>query len=488
MNKSLSRLLLGGALILAAPLLAWGFVFILNDNTNLPYLLDSGATPIVIKLGNTKTLSDGTNYNTSAQAAANTWNAQIGAIQLSAQLQAAGTATQNNRVNELVFDSTVFGKDFEANTLAVTTVWTAGNTRTEGDIVFNSAHTWDSYRGNARAGSVDIQRVALHELGHLLGLDHPDEAGQTPSPAPIMNSRIGNRDTLAADDITGAQKLYGPPGVPTNDAFASASTLNPISGTPLTVTGYNTNATKELGEPRHAGEGGGRSIWWKWLAPSAGTVAVDTRNSYFDTLLGVYTGNTVATLTWVASNDDIDFENPIPTDRVQASSVTFTATAGTTYYFAVDGFDGECAGVTLTLNFTSTGPSVPVITTQPSSQTITVGQNVTFNVEATSSTPITYQWLFNNAPLTGATSNSLTVSNAQSTQAGAYTVTLTNSAGSVTSTAANLTVNAAPIVTPPPPAPAPAPSGGGGGGGAPSLWFLAALGALGLARRRGLRR
>lgn len=467
------------AVLLAAPA-ARAFTFILNKNTGLPYILPAGTTSLTIKLGTTPTLSDGSNYNTSAQAAANTWNAQIGSMQLSAQLVAAGPATDHNRINELTFDSTVFGKEFEGNTIAVTTTWVLGNERTEGDIIFNNKRTWDSYRGNTRTGVIDIQRVALHELGHLLGLDHPDEAGQTFTPTPIMNSNITSRDTLTTDDISGAQSLYGPPGVPANDNFVNAIAINLGSAATVSVNGYNTNATKEVGEPRHATYAGGRSVWWKWFAPANGTVTLDTRKSYFDTLLGVYTGTTVATLTTIASSDDID------PGVVQASSLTFTAVGGTTYYFAVDGFDADNAGITLNLGFTATGPSVlPTFSTQPANVTVTAGQTATFSAVAVSplsSAQPTYQWSFNGTAIVGATGSTLSVANAQAANAGNYAVVASIGGGSTTSNTVTLTVNPAPA---PAPAPTPAPSsggGGGGGGGAPSLWFLALLSALGWTR------
>jgi hypothetical protein len=77
-------------------------------------------------------------------------------------------------------------------------------------MLFNNTKTWSSYSGplqfNANGTSFnDLNRVALHELGHAAGLDHPDEAGQSVSA--IMNSRIGNTYTLQADDIAGAHAI-----------------------------------------------------------------------------------------------------------------------------------------------------------------------------------------------------------------------------------------------------------------------------------------
>ena len=40
------------------------------------------------------------------------------------------------------------------------------------------------------------------------------------------------------------------------------------------VTGSNSNATKQVGEPNHAGNAGGKSVWWRWTAPAAGTLCL----------------------------------------------------------------------------------------------------------------------------------------------------------------------------------------------------------------------
>jgi hypothetical protein len=105
----------------------------------------------------------------------------------------------------------------------------------------------------------------------------------------------------------------------------------------------NRFATEQAGEPEHAGESGGSSVWFKWTAPRTGPVSVDTCEGDFDSLLAVYTGATLAGLTPVASNDDG------PGNCAPGSSLSFEAVANTTYRIAVDGKGG--AQGTLELHF-----------------------------------------------------------------------------------------------------------------------------------------
>ena len=87
--------------------------------------------------------------------------------------------------------------------------------------------------------------------------------------------------------------------------------------------------------------------------------------------------------------------------------------------------------------------AAPVILTQPANQTIMVGQDSTFTVSASGSAPLAYQWYYNtNTPLPAGTNSSLLVANAQTNDAGAYLVIVSNSLGSATSTVATLTVSA----------------------------------------------
>lgn len=117
---------------------------------------------------------------------------------------------------------------------------------------------------------------------------------------------------------------------PVNDNFANRIILN---GDSANTTGTNVGATGEPGEPNHAGVSTPiESVWWTWTAPESGEVTIDTIGSNYDTSLAVYTGSAVNSLSTLAGNDD---------SISLISQVTFTATAGTTYQIAVDGFSGS---------------------------------------------------------------------------------------------------------------------------------------------------
>ena len=121
-----------------------------------------------------------------------------------------------------------------------------------------------------------------------------------------------------------------------NDNFENASELSAVS------LANNSDATAQAGEPGYYySSSASKSLWWKWTAKKSGTVNVSTVGSSFDTLLSVYTGNTVSALSLVGDNDDSGGDG--------ASWLQFSAVAGTTYRIAVDGASGASGFVRLEL-------------------------------------------------------------------------------------------------------------------------------------------
>ncbi|CAN5591328.1 hypothetical protein BH18VER1_BH18VER1_05970 [soil metagenome] len=198
-----------------------------------------------LSLGANQTLIDGSgSFNASAEDALALWNTQLNRFQFAVVRNSAVTPRDGDRKNSVFFSSKVFGESFGASTLAVTLRTYIERKIVEDDVVFNSAKSFNSYRGPLKTASGggtlhDFHRVVLHEFGHVLGLDHPDQANQ--NVVAIMNSRESDVDSLQRDDINGAQYLYGgaPPPVTPTPAPAAADNLINISTRGVVGTGQN---------------------------------------------------------------------------------------------------------------------------------------------------------------------------------------------------------------------------------------------------------
>jgi hypothetical protein len=155
-----------------------------------------------------------------------------------------------------------------------------------------------------------------------------------------------------------------------NDNFANRIAL---SGTSVSTTGSNVGATSETGEQRIMRNAGGKTVWWTWTAPIAGTVTIDTIGSNFNTVLGVYTGSSVTSLSQVATDND--------SGGNLTSKVTFTAVAGRTYQIAVDGYSGATGSIALHINLVPLPPQAPT-GILASDGTFSDGVHVSWNASA----------------------------------------------------------------------------------------------------------
>ena len=154
---------------------------------------------------------------------------------------------------------------------------------------------------------------------------------------------------------------------PANDNFSSPTILTNSYGwlPELTI-----GATTEPGEPAHADTTSGASVWFQWTAPFTGTMEFDTDGSGYNTVLAVYTGNSLTGLEPVAANisaDNFVFNTLLNNNYlffnnnnifffyvpVLNSQVVFPVTAGTTYQIAVA--DANAIGGLLYLNWNPSG-------------------------------------------------------------------------------------------------------------------------------------
>lgn len=166
-----------------------------------------------------RTLQDGnTSWDNAVLPVADMWNQSFQRVRISNVVNPQAPISNSDRVNSVVFSNSIFGQSFGANTLAVTYYSSSGSNMIESDTLFNRAAVFDSYRGPLQfiphgVAIADIRRVFLHELGHTLGLGHPDQGGQRLTA--VMNSIVSNQEDLSSDDVAGGQYLYGVPVAPT---------------------------------------------------------------------------------------------------------------------------------------------------------------------------------------------------------------------------------------------------------------------------------
>jgi len=189
---------------------SFGYVREFDHGTPLAWVKDRTVV-MQLSLGSgTRTLRDGfTSFNDSAIDALQTWNPYLAHLRFSWVKNSPVTPAAGDDEMSVIFDNKVFGDNFGTGVLAVTLLAYRNGNFEETDTVFNSAISWDSYRGNLTPPVFDFHRVAIHEFGHTLGLDHPDQAQPKQNVIAIMNSTVSNLDTLAQDDINGVTSIYG---------------------------------------------------------------------------------------------------------------------------------------------------------------------------------------------------------------------------------------------------------------------------------------
>ena len=193
--------------------------------------------PVELQLGDAAGLVDGSaDWDMCARQSLAAWNAalQTTAMRFTAVRGMSRPPAAFDGINSIVFAADVFGTPFGPSLVSATQTFAMvrdGVDETiEADVLVNQAQPFNCYRGAMQPGPVvyDLQRTVTHALGHVIGLGHPDAAGQTV--AALMNAELDAVDVLQANDIEGALTLAGGalvgiPFPPRNEAFTFYESL-----------------------------------------------------------------------------------------------------------------------------------------------------------------------------------------------------------------------------------------------------------------------
>lgn len=234
MKAAMNRLhrALGMAALLLLPALAAGYAYTAPtpDGQGIQQNQTSGPPIIWYVPQQSFVFNFEADFNTQAISAMNEWNAVGTPMQWHLGTAAATPCNSSDNFNSAGWSNTTCDNKAFGDAVAVTkrSYEKIGGTwyLTDADIVFDHSLAWQpQFSGPLRNNEQDFHRVILHELGHALGLDHPDDAGQAVTA--IMNSKTGEIDSLQQDDKLGINKLY--PGSLTG-AGNTANQITPSRG------------------------------------------------------------------------------------------------------------------------------------------------------------------------------------------------------------------------------------------------------------------
>lgn len=150
------------------------------------------------------TSSNGASWRSAFNEAADSWSDNSN-FNFSFSNSQVPDCSQVDTRNYIGFSSSVCDDAWGGATLAVTmSASFSDGTLAKSDILFNSHLSWDVHHG-ASSNPHDFRRVAVHELGHALGLGHEGSA------VAIMAPIEGSIETPTTDDLNGVTALYGSP-------------------------------------------------------------------------------------------------------------------------------------------------------------------------------------------------------------------------------------------------------------------------------------
>lgn len=223
-----------------------------------------------------------------------------------------------------------------------------------------------------------------------------------------------------ADDATATRRtvvvVTGATVPPPRNDFADRPSYEAPNGV---AQGNNANASAEQGEPILLG--GGKTMWFEFIAPISGIVTFNSRGSSFDTTLRLFLGTTrIESLRpWTFDDDRGGF---------YTSLLRFNVTQGEAYQIQIDGFSQNGRGggpFTVSWSVKATSDTIPVVVTNPERQAVKEGERAIFKLELENPNN-RIQWLHNGTVLQGQTDRVLFIPVAKREHVGRYSALITS--------------------------------------------------------------
>jgi hypothetical protein len=337
-----------------------------------------------------------------------------------------------------------------AGSFSVTVLGYPAPTLSEAGALPSGVHlTAGTLAGTPAAGTTGIYPITI-TAHNGVGADATQSFMLTVNQAPaITSANAATFDVSALGSFTVTATGSPAPSLGESGALPGGVTFNnstgELSGTPATGTAGSYSITFS------ASNGVGSNATQNFTLTVGQTTNAPSINSPNNTTFSVGSaGSFIVTATG----------SPTPTlseSGLLPSGVTFNASTGTvsgtpavgspgTYHVTFTAANG--VGTNATQSFTLTVDFAPSILTQPQSQTVSTGQTANFTVAVTGSAPLAYQWQKNGVDIGGATSSAYTTPVTTANDNGAaFTVVISNPVGSVTSSAAILTVDTPPTIS-----------------------------------------
>jgi uncharacterized repeat protein (TIGR03803 family) len=296
----------------------------------------------------------------------------------------------------------------------------------------------DTVSFDVAALSLSFPGTALQYQWRLNGVNIPGATTADLSFADVQPTNGGSLTVIVSDgtEVTASTAVGFSVAIQTaasgNNNFANRYAVE--QGASGVVSGSNIGANRQPGEPEIlAGNPGGKSIWFQWTPTVSGTAVFTTRGSYFDTIMGVYTGTAVNALTRVPScvNDD-DYGGYL------TSKVSFDCTAGAAYQITVDGYWGASGNVVLSWGTVENAQPLATILLAPPRQTIAAnGAAVTLFCQPNTGVPT---WIFNGQE-TGVTATNYVIGAVGDKTVGSYIAQVTTSGGVASTEPVHVQIN-----------------------------------------------